>query len=88
MIISPNDSRIINNLAIVKFEYDLIDEALELWKKILLLNPDRSDIYYLLFSAYAKKKQYDSAAKYAHIAVEKGMDISPEILQELQKYRK
>ncbi|MFC2132050.1 tetratricopeptide repeat protein, partial [Bacteroidota bacterium] len=84
----PSDLRIMNELAFAYIKIGNFDEGINIWQNIIKINPNISDIYYNLFTAYNNKKQYNSAAYYAFKTIEKGGKVDPVKLEFLKKYRK
>ena len=66
----------------------LIEDSIENSLKAIQLNADFAPAHNNLAIAYLEKGAYDLAVEHADKAVKLGYDVAPEILNEINGYRK
>ncbi|MFH1051258.1 MAG: hypothetical protein V1779_10075 [bacterium] len=84
----PNEIAILKNKADYFVTFGKHEKAVEIWKKIIKIDPSLGNSYYNLFAYYFNKKQYDSAAHYAYESETRGEQVEPHFLEFLKKYKK
>jgi hypothetical protein len=65
-----------------------IDDSIEANHKALELHPDFAPAHNNLVIAYLEKGEQNLAAQHCDKAVELGYDVAPQILAEIEEYRK
>jgi|GEM_PF-539679 len=83
----PNEIPILKNKADFFVSFGQHEKAVDIWKRIIEIDPSIGNSYYNLFAYYYNKKQMDSAAYYAFKSVERGEKIEPYFLELLKKYK-
>jgi glycosyltransferase involved in cell wall biosynthesis len=76
------DARALRELAIQAAELKKFDEAIELWKKIILLQPDNASAYLNLGHAYVEFGKYEDAL----LVSKKAMELDPKMKEAVHNY--
>jgi len=85
---NPNFLQAYATLANAYLMKGLIDESIQTNLKALKLEPDFAIAHNNLAIVYLEKKKYDLAIKHVDKAVELGYEVDPELLKEIQAFRK
>jgi tetratricopeptide (TPR) repeat protein len=65
-----------------------IDESIEAGLKAIKLHEDFAPAHNNLAIAYLEKEEFDLAVQHCDKAVELGYEVAPQILKEIDEYRK
>ena len=68
------------NLAILYYDWDYVDKAMESFEKALAIKPEHDECYLYLGKCYKKKKQAERAYRYIKKAASLGNKEAQEIL--------
>ena len=88
LAINAADAEAHFNLGVLYRYSGMLDEAITEYEKALADDPDFAEAHNNLAVAYFMKKKYDMAIKYSDEAVQRGFEVNPKFLEDLECHRK